>query len=121
MSYLSTKVSVKPLQSIWQLIQILPEIQTISCFSARSPMITQNPSGVARLGSSSQPFASKWVCAATLVHTVCERLGDTMLVCKVWILALIMYKLNHESIAYTKRYLGITDDELQAVVQRLNL
>ncbi|MEJ2601009.1 MAG: tyrosine-type recombinase/integrase [Anaerolineales bacterium] len=36
-------------------------------------------------------------------------------------LALIMYKLNHESIAYTKRYLGITDDELQAVSQRLNL
>jgi len=36
-------------------------------------------------------------------------------------LALIMHKLNHESIAYTKRYLGITDAELQAVVQRLNL
>ena len=36
-------------------------------------------------------------------------------------LALIMYKLNHESIAYTKRYLGITADELQAVSQRLNL
>jgi integrase len=36
-------------------------------------------------------------------------------------LALIMYKLNHASIAYTKRYLGITDDELQAVVERLNL
>jgi integrase len=36
-------------------------------------------------------------------------------------LALIMHKLNHESIAYTKRYLGITDDELQAVVERLNL
>jgi integrase len=36
-------------------------------------------------------------------------------------LALIMHKLNHESIAYTKRYLGITDQELQAVVQRLNL
>ena len=33
----------------------------------------------------------------------------------------IMHKLNHESIAYTKRYLGITDDELQAVVQKLNL
>lgn len=36
-------------------------------------------------------------------------------------LALIMHKLNHESIAYTKRYLGITDDELQAVAQCLNL
>jgi len=31
-----------------------------------------------------------------------------------------MHKLNHESIVYTKRYLGITDDELEAVAQRLN-
>jgi integrase len=36
-------------------------------------------------------------------------------------LALIMHKHNHSSLAYTKRYLGITDDELQAVIQRLNL
>ena len=36
-------------------------------------------------------------------------------------LALIMHKLNHESIAYTKRYLGITDDELPTVSQRVNL
>lgn len=36
-------------------------------------------------------------------------------------LALIMYKLNHVSLAYTKRYLGITDEELQDVVRRLNL
>ena len=36
-------------------------------------------------------------------------------------LALIMYRLNHNSIAYTKRYLGITDDELQAIAQKLNL
>ena len=28
-------------------------------------------------------------------------------------LALIIHKLNHESIAYSKRYLGITEDELQ--------
>ena len=35
--------------------------------------------------------------------------------------ALILHKLNHESVAYTKRYLGITDDELQAVAERLNL
>jgi len=36
-------------------------------------------------------------------------------------LALIMHKLDHESISYTRRYLGITDDELQAVSKRLNL
>ena len=36
-------------------------------------------------------------------------------------LALIMYKLNHNSLAYTKRYIGITEDELEAVVKRLNL
>jgi len=36
-------------------------------------------------------------------------------------LALIMHKLNHSSIATTKRYLGITDEELEEVVQRLNL
>jgi len=36
-------------------------------------------------------------------------------------LALIMHKLNHNSLAYTRRYLGITDDELEAVVRRLNL
>lgn len=36
-------------------------------------------------------------------------------------LTLIMDKLNHNSLAYTKRYLGITDDELGEVVRRLNL
>jgi site-specific recombinase XerD len=36
-------------------------------------------------------------------------------------MTLIIHKLNHENIAYTKRYLGITDDELQAVVQKVNL
>jgi site-specific recombinase XerD len=35
--------------------------------------------------------------------------------------ALIMHKLNHNSLAYTKRYLGITDEELEAVARRLNL
>jgi site-specific recombinase XerD len=36
-------------------------------------------------------------------------------------LALIMHKLNHSSLAYTKRYLGITNEELEEVSRRLNL
>jgi integrase len=34
---------------------------------------------------------------------------------------MIMEKLNHTSFAMTKRYLGITDDELRAVAENLNL
>jgi len=34
---------------------------------------------------------------------------------------IIMEKLNHTSFAMTKRYLGITDDELRAVAEGLNL
>jgi integrase len=70
-----------------------------------------------------------------IVMTICQQVGlrgnfGTHSLRKTWgyqarmqgvELALIMHKLNHESVAYTKRYLGITDDELQAVSQRLNL
>jgi len=70
-----------------------------------------------------------------VITTICQQVGlqgnfGTHSLRKTWgyharmqgvDLALIMHKLNHESIAYTKRYLGITDDELKAVSQRLNL
>jgi integrase len=36
-------------------------------------------------------------------------------------LAIIMYKLNHASLVETKRYIGVTDVELEKVVMRLNL
>ena len=70
-----------------------------------------------------------------VITTICRQVGlrgnfGTHSLRKTWgyharmqgvDLALIMHKLNHESVAYTKRYLGITDDELQAVSKRLNL
>jgi integrase len=70
-----------------------------------------------------------------VITTICQQVGlngnfGTHSLRKTWgyharmqgvDLALIMHKLNHESIAYTKRYLGITDDELLAVSLRLNL
>ena len=70
-----------------------------------------------------------------IITTICKQVGlrgnfGTHSLRKTWgyharmqgvDLALIMHKLNHESVAYTKRYLGITDDELEAVAQKLNL
>ena len=32
-----------------------------------------------------------------------------------------MHKFNHASLVYTKRYLGISDDQLETVARRLNL
>ena len=69
------------------------------------------------------------------IRTVCGQIGlpgnyGTHSLRKTWgyharqqgvDLALIMHKLNHASLVYTKRYLGITDAELEAVIQRLNL
>jgi integrase len=69
------------------------------------------------------------------LSTICKQVGlrgnsGTHTLRKTWgyharmqgvELALIMHKLNHSNLVYTKRYLGITDDELQAVIQKLNL
>jgi hypothetical protein len=35
-------------------------------------------------------------------------------------LALIMHKLNHPDLAYSKQYPGVTDEELEEVVKTLN-
>jgi integrase len=70
-----------------------------------------------------------------LIAEMCENVGlngnyGTHTLRKTWgyharqngvPLELIMAKLNHSNIAMTKRYLGITDDELQAIAEGLNL
>jgi site-specific recombinase XerD len=59
-------------------------------------------------------------CALTTAHTLRKTWGYYARMSGVD-LALIMHKLNHNSLAYTKRYIGITDDELPDVARRLNL
>jgi site-specific recombinase XerD len=83
--------------------------------------IHQAPSSAVRLGSSS--LRSCWEAGLSGnfgTHSLRKTWGYHARMSGVD-LALIMHKLNHESIAYTKRYLGITGEELQAVAQRLNL
>jgi integrase len=70
-----------------------------------------------------------------IIHEVCEAVGlkgnyGTHTLRKTWgyqarksgvPMEIIMHKLNHTSFAFTKRYLGITDDELKAAAEALNL
>ena len=81
----------------------------------------------------SKPISRKqaWRFISTLCHEVGLRGSyGTHSLRKTWgyharmngiDLALIMHHLNHNNLAYTKRYLGITDEELEAVIRRLNL
>ena len=77
-----------------------------------------------RTNDYTQPTSRKQ--AWQLVSTICRDVGlrgnyGTHSLRKTWgyharmngvDLALIMHKLNHSNLAYTKRYLGITDEEL---------
>ena len=54
-------------------------------------------------------------------HTLRKTWGYQARQSGVPLLELIMAKLNHSNISMTKRYLGITDDELRAIAEGLNL
>ena len=111
--------------------------ETLEEYIASYPGITDSPDHFVFFNTKSNNFSNpiKRGQAWKLITSICQQVGlrgnyGTHSLRKTWgyharlqgvDLALIMHKLNHESIAYTKRYLGITDDELQAVVQRLNL
>ncbi len=106
-------------------------------FLAAYPTITDDPDNYMFFNTKGNSFQVpiKRGQAWKFIKTICREVGlngnyGTHSLRKTWgyharlqgvDLALIMHKLNHESIAYTKRYLGITDDELEAVAQRLNL
>ncbi len=101
------------------------------------PGITSDPDNFVFFNSKANSFCEpiKRGQAWKFITSICQNVGlrgnfGTHSLRKTWgyharmsgvDLALIMYKLNHASLAYTKRYLGITDDELEEVVKRLNL
>ena len=110
---------------------------TLEEYLVAYPQIAKNPENCTFFSSKCVDYSHsiKRGQAWKLVTSICQDVGlsgefGTHSLRKTWgyharmsgvDLALVMHKLNHESIAYTRRYLGITDDELQAVVQRLNL
>jgi integrase len=110
---------------------------TLEEYLTAYPQVTKNPENYIFFSTKGEDYSHpiKRGQAWKLITSICREVGlsgdfGTHSLRKTWgyharlsgvDLALIMHKLNHESIAYTRRYLGITDDELQAVVERLNL
>jgi site-specific recombinase XerD len=106
-------------------------------YLAAYPAITENPNHYLFFNTKTNAFAEPigrkqaW----KFITTICQEVGlrgnfGTHSLRKTWgyharmsgvDLTLIMEKLNHNSLAYTKRYLGVTDDELADVVRRVNL
>jgi len=111
--------------------------ETLTEYISAYPNITSDPDYFVFFNTKSKNYCEsiKRGQAWTFISTICNEVGlrdnfGTHSLRKTWgyharlqsvDLALIMHKLNHSSIATTKRYLGITDEELQEVVQRLNL
>jgi integrase len=101
------------------------------------PRIIENPQNYIFFNTKMNDFSMSIhrVQAWKIINLICKKVGlagnfGTHTLRKSWGyharingvgMELIMHKLNHESLAYTKRYLGITDDELEAVVNKLNL
>jgi integrase len=111
--------------------------ETLGEFLSAYPMIIEKPDHSIFFNTKMIDFSKSinrgqaW----KIISSICKKVGlkgnyGTHTLRKTWGyharmngvgMELIMHKLNHESIAYTKRYLGITDDELEIVVKRLNL
>lgn len=111
--------------------------EALKAYLAAYPAILDNPKNYlffnTRMSDFSQPIARKQ--AWKLIDQICHEVGlqgnyGTHTLRKTWGyharlagvgIELIMHNLNHNSLAYTKRYLGITDEELAEVARRLNL
>jgi len=111
--------------------------EAIDLYLIAYPEITNDPQHFVFFNFKAAPYSTpiKRGQAWKIITTICHEAGlqghfGTHSLRKTWgyharkqgvDLSLIMHQLNHAKLAYTKRYLGITDDELGAVVRRLNL
>lgn len=111
--------------------------EALEAYLTAYPTIQDDPSHFlffnTKSGDYHQPISRQQ--AWNFITAICQEVGlrgqyGTHTLRKTWgyharmngvDLALIMHKLNHSDLAYTKRYLGITDEELEMVVRRLNL
>jgi integrase len=111
--------------------------EALAEYRAAYPAVEENPHHCVFFNTRTHDYARpiSRIQAWKFIATLCQEVGlrgnyGTHTLRKTWgyharksgvDLTLIMDKLNHNSLAYTKRYLGITDDELGDVVRRLNL
>jgi integrase len=111
--------------------------QVLTEYLAAYPVIPQDPRNYVFFNSKTGNFSDhiKRAQAWNFISGICRDVGltgnfGTHTLRKTWAyharlagvdLALIMHKLNHNSLEDTKRYIGITDDELEAVARKLNL
>lgn len=106
-------------------------------YLAAYPDVTSNPDNFIFFNSQYNRYAEplKRGRVWEFISTICAEVGlsgnyGTHSLRKTWgyqarmqgvDLAIIMYKLNHANLADTKRYIGITNDEVEEVVRKLNL
>jgi integrase len=111
--------------------------EALSEYLRAYPDVTSNPENFVFFNSEYNRYSAplKRGRVWEFISTICAELGlqgnyGTHSLRKTWgyqarmqgvDLAIIMYKLNHTSLADTKRYIGVTDDEVEAVVRKLNL
>ncbi len=112
-------------------------VEALRLYLAAYPEVTADPSNFVffntRTNNYREPISRNmaWKVVAQLCNDVGLR-GDygTHTLRKTWAyharmngveLHVIMDKLNHNSLATTRHYLGITDDELEDAARRLNL
>lgn len=113
-------------------------IETIELYKSTYPEIVKKQTNFLFFAQKTFPPGSKWIdrkmwwlliderCSSVWLsgnygwHTLRKTRGYQARVAGVS-LELIQHKLNHASLTVTKRYLGITDDELAEVCNKLDL